>query len=318
MYNRRTRFRKKNISRPQAIRLSVSLGIFLAIALIRLIDPAGAKQLGGTVDTYIGDQTPSTIQAIGAAITGGGSIVEVFKNLSAVLTGSISEDAAHDEPGTRQNENPFTAPANETPPPANGEESGDAEDSVPYIYTVWEDVEYDDTIPIAYEDELVSGGGFGIDDTLPLPFGYDAPPNVDFTRHGFDFEHIPVLDGTITSRFGYRSHPVQNEQMFHYGIDIAANSGTEIVSFADGTVASTGKSVTYGNYVLINHADGVATFYAHCDKILVKHGAKVKVGQVIALVGNTGMSTGPHLHFEVRHNGRLLEPVYYTNNGFYE
>jgi murein DD-endopeptidase MepM/ murein hydrolase activator NlpD len=185
----------------------------------------------------------------------------------------------------------------------------DATTSVTYIEQIA------DPIPVAYEGELISGGGFGIDDTLPLPFGYDAPPNVDFTMYTFGFEHTPPLNGAVTSRFGYRTHPVQGDPMFHYGIDISANTGTNIHSFAAGTVVSTGKSNTYGNFVLISHKDGVSSFYAHCSRILVKPGAKVEMGQVIALSGNTGASTGPHLHFELRLNDKLIDPEFYLWDG---
>jgi murein DD-endopeptidase MepM/ murein hydrolase activator NlpD len=290
--------RRKNISRPQTIKLSVCIGIFLSLVLIKLFDPTGSEQLSGVVNAHIGDQTPTTMQAIGQAITDGESIMDVFRNLGAVLTGSVDEEEE------------------EKHPPSVDERALNAETRMqtPVVpvtaYVAYEE----DSIPIiAYEGELMSGGGFGIDDTLPLPFGYDAPPNVDFTMQTFGFKHTPPLYGTITSRFGYRTHPVQGEPMFHYGIDIAANTGTEIRSFADGTVADVGKSNTYGNYVLITHRDGLSSFYAHCNRILVRRGANVEMGQAIAQVGNTGASTGPHLHFELRLDGKLIDPEFYIH-----
>lgn len=304
----RSGMNKSGFSRPQTIKLSISVGIFLALVLIKLFDPTGAAQLSGAVDVYIGDDTPSTFQAMGQVITDGGNLIEVFKNLSAVLTGSVKEDEPIpvDDNVTDDIKQPEATPTPAIAPTASTAFFSDGNDEV------ITDTSYDTSeVPVVYEGELISGGGFGVDDTLPLPFGYDAPPNVDFTMHTFSFDYTSPLKGVITSTFGYRNHPTQNEQLFHYGVDIAANKGTNIAAFADGIVTNTGKSTTYGNYALVSHGGGVSTFYAHCNKILVKEGAKVTKGQAIAQVGSTGNSTGPHLHFEVRLDSKLLDPVFY-------
>lgn len=122
----------------------------------------------------------------------------------------------------------------------------------------------------------------------------------------------PVM-GVISSGFGYRTHPVDGEYKFHYGVDIAADIGTPIKAFADGEVDYVGKSTIYGNYLQLRHADGVTTFYAHCKKLCIKDGQKVKKGDKIAEVGDTGNATGPHLHFEIRLDGEFLNPCYYIN-----
>lgn len=303
----RSSIKRSGFSRPQTIKLSISVGIFLALVLIKLLDPTGAAQLSGAVDTYIGDDTPSTFQAMGQAITDGSSLVEVFKNLSAVLTGSVKEEPLPEDADIIDD----VKQPEPTPSPVVSGTAATAffSDNSSGVIA---DTSYDTTeVPVVYEGELISGGGFGVDDTLPLPFGYDAPPNVDFTMHSFNFDYTSPLSGVITSNFGYRNHPTQNEQLFHYGVDIAANKGTNIAAFADGVVTNTGKSATYGNYALVSHGDGVSSFYAHCNKILVKEGTKVTKGQAIAQVGSTGTSTGPHLHFELRLDGKLLDPVFY-------
>jgi len=318
----RPRVNGNSFSRQQAIKLSVCAGVFLSLMLIKLFDPAGSEQLSVTVNAYIGDQTPTTMQTIGRAITDGDNIIDVFKNLSAVLTGAVrvdNEDEAGTLPGAlppnpQENngtmQHPDDTSAAKTPDSADGlSKHPPSADST--LFSKGGEI---DVIPVVFEGELISGGGFGIDDTLPLPFGYDAPPNVDFTIHTFGFEHTPPLYGTVTSRFGYRTHPVQGEPMFHYGVDIAANTGTEIRSFAAGIVTNTGKSKSYGNYILITHKDGVSSFYAHCSKILAKRGAKVEMGQVIALAGSTGTSTGPHLHFELRLDGKIIDPEFYIRS----
>lgn len=120
----------------------------------------------------------------------------------------------------------------------------------------------------------------------------------------------PVM-GVISSGFGYRIHPLDGENKFHYGVDIAADEGTPIAAFADGIVDYVGESNVYGNYLQLRHAGGVTTFYAHCSKLCVKDGQKVTMGQTIAKVGHTGETTGTHLHFEIRLDGVFLNPLYY-------
>ena len=120
---------------------------------------------------------------------------------------------------------------------------------------------------------------------------------------------IRPVDGPIVSGFGYRVHPIFRRVKFHYGIDISAPSGTPIRAAADGVVVSVGWRRAYGNTIIIDHGEGMATLYAHCSRILVSEGEVVKQGQVIALVGSTGLSTGPHLHFEVRRYGEPINPL---------
>ncbi|MCL2081350.1 MAG: M23 family metallopeptidase [Oscillospiraceae bacterium] len=300
------------------MRLSVCVGIFLSLWLIKLFDPPGAHLLGETVNAYIGDDTPSAIRTLGQALSDGESIVGAFKS---VITGVPPEAASAAE------EEDESAMYGKTPDPAwplslIKREDTAATAGVPFAAVTldaggvenragMEARPYEISPVVMYEGELISGGGFGVDDTLPLPFGYDAPPNVDFSRYTFEFEYVTPLRGEMTSRFGYREHPVQGGPLFHYGVDIAAAKGTDILSFAAGTVTGTGKSDTYGNYVLIAHGEGVSSFYAHCDKVLVKRGAKVGAGQAVARVGSTGVSTGPHLHFELRLDGKLIDPEFY-------
>ena len=128
-----------------------------------------------------------------------------------------------------------------------------------------------------------------------------------------DFRYCTPLQGTLSSKFGYREHPVQGDERFHYGIDIAADSGSEVDCFADGTVSAVGESSSYGKYVTVAHGDAYSTLYAHCSKITVSSGASVKRGQKIAEVGETGIATGPHLHFEMHHGSDYLNPVYYVS-----
>lgn len=118
-------------------------------------------------------------------------------------------------------------------------------------------------------------------------------------------------DGWVTSRFGYRKAPFGGRKSMHHGLDIAANFGTPVKAPASGVVSYVGYDGGYGNLVSIDHGFGVVTRYGHNAKILVKYGQRVERGHVIAEVGNTGRSTGPHLHYEVRINGVAVNPSQY-------
>lgn len=117
----------------------------------------------------------------------------------------------------------------------------------------------------------------------------------------------------ITSYFGDRESPVAGASTNHKGIDIGASTGTNIVAAADGTVTISTYSYSAGNYIMLNHGGGVSTVYMHCSSLLVSVGASVKKGDVIAKVGSTGYSTGPHLHFGIRQNGSYVNPLNYVS-----
>jgi len=116
------------------------------------------------------------------------------------------------------------------------------------------------------------------------------------------------IKGAISSEYGMRVHPISGELKFHHGMDIAANEGTPIHPVKAGEVIFSGEQRGYGNVVIIKHADGYITKYAHCQKNLVSKGDMVGVDTEIGLVGSTGYATGPHLHFEVAHNGKSMNP----------
>ena len=117
--------------------------------------------------------------------------------------------------------------------------------------------------------------------------------------------------GWVTSKFGYRKSPFTGLREKHGGWDIAARSGSSIRATADGVVVVSGREYGYGNMLEIDHGYGIMTRYGHNSKHLAKVGDRVKRGQVIALVGNTGRSTGPHLHYEVLLNGFPINPKNY-------
>lgn len=137
---------------------------------------------------------------------------------------------------------------------------------------------------------------------------YSANP-VKYTGGKFSW---PVPSSSrITSQYGYRIHPVYKTKKFHSGIDIGAGYGVDITAAADGTVTLATTNGGYGKCIVINHGSGITTLYAHNSSLLVSVGDKVTRGQVIAKAGSTGVSTGPHCHFEVRINGATTDPMAY-------
>jgi murein DD-endopeptidase MepM/ murein hydrolase activator NlpD len=125
---------------------------------------------------------------------------------------------------------------------------------------------------------------------------------------------IRPVRGWITSKFGYRMSPFTGRREFHKGYDIATREGTPILAAADGVITYTGRKGLLGNTIIIDHGHGMVTRYAHCQKFLKKRGDKVKRWEKIATVGNTGRSTGPHVHYEVHLNGIPVNPEKYLLN----
>jgi peptidoglycan hydrolase FlgJ len=117
------------------------------------------------------------------------------------------------------------------------------------------------------------------------------------------------LKSVVSSRYGWRKDPFTSESRFHSGLDIAADKGTEVKAAMSGKVIMSCNMEDYGNVVAVDHGKGLVTIYAHNEKNLVKAGDKVEKGSLIARVGSTGRSTGPHLHFEVRKDGTRINPM---------
>lgn len=152
-------------------------------------------------------------------------------------------------------------------------------------------------------------------------FNQDLQNKLDDLFNGLDGENsgnsqgetfLRPTSGRVTSEYGPRTHPISGQSGFHTGIDLASPSGTPIKASKSGTVVYSGWQGGYGQVVIIDHGGGYRTLYAHCSKLNVVKNQKVSRGQVIALVGSTGNSTGPHLHFEVRVNNKHQNPRKYV------
>lgn len=144
-------------------------------------------------------------------------------------------------------------------------------------------------------DDLISKVDQDIEKLRPVPLGY------------------PVKTIAISSNFGARMDPVNGKEAFHDGVDLRGDFGAIVKATADGKVVEHGFNDDYGWYILINHSNKFTTLYAHNQKILAKQGDIVVRGQTIALLGNTGRTTGPHLHYEIRRNNRPINPSKHMN-----
>jgi murein DD-endopeptidase MepM/ murein hydrolase activator NlpD len=157
--------------------------------------------------------------------------------------------------------------------------------------------------------DLAVGGEFIPADRLSISY-------VDYMQKDIDdlfdtMKNLPVgspLEGRINSGFGYRKDPFRSSIGFHSGVDIDAKFGDPVVATADGVVKKTGWQGSYGKTVVLQHEEGFETIYGHLSKISVEEGQKVKVGEVIGKAGNTGRSTGTHLHYEVVKDGKRVNP----------
>lgn len=120
----------------------------------------------------------------------------------------------------------------------------------------------------------------------------------------------PLNDGNVSSHFGYRVSPITKKYSLHTGLDVATTENSEIYAAYDGIVEKAEYNTINGNYIVLKHSDTLKTTYNHCNKLLVKEGERVKIGECIALVGATGYATGNHLHFEIIVNGKYINPLW--------
>lgn len=128
-----------------------------------------------------------------------------------------------------------------------------------------------------------------------------------------DEDWINPVDGVITSSYGTRSNPVNKKDEVHDGLDIAVALRTGVAAVKSGTVIETKKSASYGNMLIYETNDGYTVIYAHLEEVLAKAGQKIKQGEIVALSGNTGLSTGPHLHYTLISGGKKIDPIITVN-----
>ena len=171
------------------------------------------------------------------------------------------------------------------------------------------------------EDASIPSGAVSVSDSSLGTGGQDLPvteKKAFYAPEGATFAELkinlpaalPLDAGTVTSYFGYRENPTKGGESFHQGLDIGAPEGSPISAMYYGRVSETGESASYGNYVKLDHGNGIEVLYAHCSEVLVEQGVFVRAGETVAKVGSTGDSNGFHLHTEVRVNGLCYDPAF--------
>ena len=173
--------------------------------------------------------------------------------------------------------------------------------------TAASETEYEPFEEPSLSAEIIASGGKDI----KVSSKSEIPENVSVNDYKLSQKMILPLEGKTTSDFGVRTHPISGDLRFHAGIDIAAEKGTNIYSAFDGVVEESGFDQWNGNFLKIRHDNDIMTVYCHCESLNVKEGQNIRAGEVIATVGSSGSSTGPHLHFEVRINGQHQNPLNY-------
>lgn len=280
------------------IQLYIASAIFVLVTVLKLLLPDATETVRGRVVTAIdrdmdyqavitrlgSAMTDDPVQTVMARLRGEEPAQEVYrpdtvKNLQEETASILPEGWVSSTPIPAETAAPESTPA-PTPTP----------DPVPERVRVAVDAFL--TEQAAYSD-------------------YDLPATVSYDSLDIPFDYTAPVFGATSSGFGYREHPIENVVKFHYGTDYAVNSGTDILSFADGTVTEVNWDDGYGNYIRIRHEDGWSTLYAHCSQTYVQAGQTVTKGERIALVGDTGETTGPHLHFELLHNGLYTNPEFF-------
>ena len=150
------------------------------------------------------------------------------------------------------------------------------------------------------------------EDGAPVYSSANTPAQVCLLQQQLGFAYAAPVAGEVTSAFGLRTHPLDGEERFHYGLDIGAEEGGVVTSFAAGTITAVGSSADLGEYVMVAHANGYTSLYAHCSRVTASSGQQVALGDPIAEVGQTGQTTGSHLHFELHQDTVYLNPIYYV------
>lgn len=301
------RHRKETLTAGERRRLTqllVCLFLFGVVFLGRGVPGGQLRAVGDTLGQWVHQNTDfrAAFSKVGKSVSDGESAVETFGLLWSEIFGTSDKSESHptESPGTEEGDGGMLPPS-DSPAPSDSAEGREAKQ--------------------AQDDGQGSDTGQPAQQSVQQPNGTVQNPVSDQSNKAeqkspaaklIDEETVTPVMGVITSGFGYRTHPIDGEWKEHEGIDIMAEEGTPIKAFAAGKVDYVGESPAYGMYLQLKHNNGVTSFYAHCSALLVKKGQKVKAGDVIAKVGSTGNSTGPHLHLELKKDGVRIDPSLYV------
>ncbi|MBQ2062518.1 MAG: M23 family metallopeptidase [Oscillospiraceae bacterium] len=254
--------------------MAVSAVILALVVAVKLAFPDVMDSYRQQVLKLLGENTDfvAAFSSVGRAFSSEGSVGQALNDAYTAVFGAQSV-------------------TQEDPPAANPDHSEQQNDPDP--------ADSGDPIPKTEDGQVIYSDA-------------NTPENVCMTQQVLGFSYAPPVDGTVTSSFGYRIHPILEDERFHYGVDVGADSGTIVRAFAAGTVTVVAEASELGNYVIVSHSGGFSTLYAHCSIVTASPGQQVASGDPIAEVGDTGMTTGPHLHFELMHGSTYLDPMYYA------
>lgn len=195
-------------------------------------------------------------------------------------------------------------------PPMLKEKAAEAKEAANAVIIEFMDDEEQPPEEVSDAQPLEGAGGLFSPKDVVESSGLTAPSGCTFAPIITSAPLQTPLSGRVTSLYGYREHPISGAEDFHRGVDIAALEGSKIHVVLPGEVAEIGSSQIYGNYIVIDHGGGLLTTYSHCSEILAPQGAVLRAGETVASVGSTGISTGPHVHFEVSKNGEYYDPAW--------
>lgn len=299
------------------VQLLVSLILFLLVYIGRGIFPAQIEAWYSAMHSNV-DFT-AVFQEFGQAVSNGAPVGETLEALCVRIFGGRLEQGQDEQLVPPTDPPPAIVLLGQTPGvgwaylSTHGVMAGNCDEDG-----------MDEPVPPGSESSEVNPTQDDVEPTQPLIVtamaqeytddGVKLPSNVSFAYYELGLaETVVPVDGSITSGFGYRDSPINGKNEFHLALDIGAAEGTDIGAFADGVVEYIGESDEFGQYLKISHDNNVSSFYAHCSKLLVHKGDVVTCGQTVALVGQTGNATGPHLHLTIEKDNIRLDPAYYVD-----
>ena len=336
VYRARRQARRRRGQAPDLgiLRLVVCGAVFVALVAVKLLFPGALSALARSAGDLIGRDADfkEAFAAMGRAVSGEAAVGDSLQDAYAAVFNP--EPVVPETPESGQ-------PADQAPAGAVQPEKRllrqvtpklSPEESVPETQPLAEPA--GEAEPAVVREEVPAEGGGEPeapgespepapaepeDDTTTAAISYvytmpAVPENASLEQRNLGFAHVNPIRGRMSSGFEWREHPVSGGNRFHYGVDLAAEWGTDICAFADGEVYASGESSTLGQYVMLQHQGGYVTLYAHCSAVTVT-GGSVSMGQKIAEVGDTGLATGPHLHFELHDGDLYLNPIYYLEVG---
>ena len=295
-----------SFAKKTAVRAVLCAVIFLLALMLKNAQDPAAVRLKETISETLGAATTAQDVEVFASEASAriekiaGTTVDVFSGREGALT--RAEDGEDDETPPDASEEPYTDTGEDAP----SDEGMSASD---YAVNLSSRVYAEETDPLS--DAALYGAATEAYDCDTNEAREDLPSNVCNDNLILPIELKIPVDRHVTSKFGPRINPVTKKESFHYGVDLGAPEGYDVIAPADGVVAKTATGEAYGKNLTIHHDYGIGTFYGHLSEILVSEGDTVSAGQVVARVGSTGWSTGPHLHFELHKDMMILNPENY-------